>query len=121
MPDDNPGMTTVEEVLQKTKDAVDIGQVFGEPVERGGVTIIPVASVIGGGGGGGGDLDDAAETGGGYGFHAQPVGVYVIKDGHVRFEPVVNVNKIVTGSLVVGIIAVVWSPRILKQFRKLVK
>ena len=42
------------ELLKGARDALSVHQVFGEPVERDGVTIIPAATVIGGGGGGGG-------------------------------------------------------------------
>src|SRR4029077_898089 len=42
----------VEELLEKAKGAVDIHQASGEPYERNGITIIPVARVSGGGGGG---------------------------------------------------------------------
>lgn len=49
-----------------------VKQVFGEPYERDGITVIPAAAVSGGGGGGG----DASEAGGaGFGLSARPVGL----------------------------------------------
>ena len=102
----------IDEVLERARDAVDISQVFGVPIERDGVTIIPVARVTGGGGGG---------TGTGYGFRAEPVGVYVIKDGKVSWQPAVSANKIVSQAMVVGGMAVLTAPRIIKQARKLLR
>jgi uncharacterized spore protein YtfJ len=40
-------------------------RVFGEPIERGGVTVIPVANVTGGFGGGRGDQRGNGTSGGG--------------------------------------------------------
>jgi len=108
----------VEELMEKAKDAVDIHQVFGEPYERGSVTIIPVARVSGGGGGGSGPMTSGG-AGMGYGFKADPAGVYVLKGDQVSWQPAVNVNRIVTGAFVVAVIALLRGPRIFKQLRKL--
>ena len=40
------------ELIKGARDALSVRRVFGEPVERDGVTVIPAATVIGGGGGG---------------------------------------------------------------------
>jgi uncharacterized spore protein YtfJ len=109
-------MTQVDEVMAKLRESIDIRVVFGEPYERNGLTILPVARVIGGGGGGGAEGDG---SGGGFGFVAEPVGVYVVSDGKVRWEPAVNVNRIVAGSLAVAIVTVLTVPRMLKQARKM--
>ena len=106
----------VVELMQKAKDAVDLHQVFGEPYQVGEVTIIPVARVGGGGGSGGAK---AASTGSGYGFGVQPIGVYAVKGDRVTWHPSVNVNSIVTGSLIVGAIAIWKTPRIIKAANKL--
>ena len=45
----------VEDILGQARDAMSVRRVFGEPIERDGLTIIPVANVIGGGGGGWGE------------------------------------------------------------------
>jgi len=44
----------VQEVITQTRDALTVRKVFGEPYEKNGVTMIPVARVQGGAGGGGG-------------------------------------------------------------------
>jgi uncharacterized spore protein YtfJ len=110
----------VEELVDKAKDAIDIRQVYGEPYERNGITIIPVARVSGGGGSGTGMMGGPEKGSGmGYGFRAEPAGVYVIKGDTVAWQPAVNVNKIVAGSFAVAMVALLRGPRIAKQLRKL--
>src|SRR4029078_6963719 len=74
------------EVLGRAAEAAQVRRVFGEPIERDGVTVIPTASVRGGAGGGGGrgrspkqEEGDNEGAGGGYGFMAHPAGVFVIR------------------------------------------
>lgn len=91
----------VDEMLQGVRDALTVQRVFGEPIERDGVLIIPAASVRGGGGGGG---DAERNGGGGFGLTAKPVGTYVVSDGRVRWEPAVDVNRIVLGAQVAAVV-----------------
>ena len=111
----------IEDLLRKTREAVDIHHVFGEPYDRDGVTIIPVARITGGGGGGKGTAPRNAETGTGigYGFRAEPAGVYVISGGKVSWQPAVNANKVISGAFAVAIVGIVRVPRMIKQARKL--
>lgn len=64
--------------------------IFGEPVERDGVTVIPVGRTrwgFGGGGGKGGRADEEGEgSGGGGGAIAVPVGYIEISGGAARFR-----------------------------------
>jgi uncharacterized spore protein YtfJ len=68
--------------------------VFGAPVERGGVTVIPVATVrLGFGGGSGTDPNKgkgAEGTGGGGGGMAAPAGYIEMRGDRTRFVPVVH-------------------------------
>ena len=43
------------DVMDQVRDTLTVKRVFGEPYEHDGVTIVPVASVMGGGGGGSGE------------------------------------------------------------------
>jgi uncharacterized spore protein YtfJ len=110
----------VEDILNASREAVDIRQVFGEPYERGGVTVIPVARVTAGGGGGSGSHGEGG-SGRGYGYRAEPAGVFVIRDGKVQWQPAVNANKIVAGGMAVAAVAVLTAPRILKQIHKIAR
>jgi uncharacterized spore protein YtfJ len=80
-------------------------RVIGTPVERDGATVIPVVSVTAGGGGGGDHDPDAGGSGGGWGVLARPVGAYVISGGSVRFEPAVDVTRVIVGGQVLGLVA----------------
>src|SRR5688572_18410393 len=89
------------DMLKQASNTMAVRQVFGEPYERDGVTIIPVARVMGGGGGGAGtgsnDGEQGGGEGGGFGLAAAPAGVYVIQNGQVRWEPALDINRIVVG------------------------
>ena len=43
------------EILAQARDAMNARRVFGEPIDRDGVTIVPVMRLLGGAGGGGGE------------------------------------------------------------------
>lgn len=110
------------ELLAQSRDALTVKRVFGDPIERDGVTVIPVATIsglLGGGQGGGGEGADYGE-GGGYGFmvHARPAGAYVIKDGEVSWEPAISVNAIVVGGQFVALILILAIRAILRARTK---
>jgi uncharacterized spore protein YtfJ len=85
-------MPDVDELLQGARDAITVKRVYGEPVERDGVTVIPAAAVRGGGGGGG---DAENNGGGGFGLVARPVGAYVIRqDGEVEWKPAIDLPRL---------------------------
>lgn len=90
---------TVQELLERVGEHFSVGQVFGEPIERGGVTIVPVAVVAGGGGGGTGGPGDGG-SGGGFGGQARGIGVYTVRDGRVRFVPAVDLVALASMALV---------------------
>jgi uncharacterized spore protein YtfJ len=102
----------VETLLKQAREVATVRRVFGEPIERDGVTVVPVAAVRGGGGGGtaaapGPDAapgagPDAA-LGGGWGMAARPVGVYVIRATEVTWEPARDVNRMVAGGQLVAV------------------
>ena len=112
----------VHEVLNHARDAMTVKRVFGDPYEKDGVTVIPVANVMGGAGGGGGSsagvtsgsgdtavADGAPESGYGigYGLRATPAGVYVIKDGGVEWKPALDANRLAlqrAGATIVGLL-----------------
>lgn len=83
----------IDALLATARDSAHVKRVFGEPIERDGTLIIPVALVAGGGGGGGRDSqpDQPGEGGGGFGVFARPIGVYVVRDGVVTFQPAIDV------------------------------
>jgi uncharacterized spore protein YtfJ len=93
------------EAIAKAQDTITVKRVYGEPYERDGIVLIPAAEVRGGAGGGGGTdpAKEASGSGGGYGVDARPVGAYVIEGGHVRWEPIIDVTRIVTRAMVTAV------------------
>jgi len=93
-----------QEAFRSAREALSARQVFGEPVERDGVTVIPAATMIGGGGGGGGirgsEGDDASDgeptTGAGMGFAlvSWASGAFEIREGRVAWRPTLDVTRI---------------------------
>ncbi|HEY3050956.1 MAG TPA: hypothetical protein VGJ40_04465 [Gaiellaceae bacterium] len=100
-------MANVDEMFAGARDAITVKRVYGDPIESEGVTLVPAAKV-GGGGGGGGDSDH--NGGGGFGLGARPVGAYVIKDGDVKWQPAVDVNRIVGLAFLLGLVLALKAP-----------
>ena len=102
--------------LDAVKDMMTVQRVFGEPTQVDGITVLPVAVVRGGGGGGGGggSMPDQKEQGEGagigFGVNTRPIGVFVVKDGAVTWQPAVDVTRIVLGSQLVALAAVFFVP-----------
>ncbi|MFI7547160.1 spore germination protein GerW family protein [Actinoplanes sp. NPDC049599] len=96
--------------LREIVGQADAGRAFGTPVAQDGTIVLPVAKVGGGGGGGGGtgpadDKQAPTGTGGGFGMTAKALGVYVLRDGKVKWLPAVDVNRIVLGGQLVAVAA----------------
>jgi len=111
-----------DEVMQQARDSLTVKRVFGEPYERDGVTLIPAAALRGGAGGGrgeGGEGDSAtgSGSGGGFGLAAKPAGVYIIEGGKVRWQPAVDVNRIVLGGQIVAIFGLLVLRALLRRRR----
>jgi uncharacterized spore protein YtfJ len=99
----------VDEMVKGVHDALAAKRVYGDPIEREGVVVLPAAAVRGGGGGG---SDERSNGGGGFGLQARPVGAYVIRGDRVGFEPVVDVTRIAAAALTaLVVIAYLWRPR----------
>lgn len=82
--------------------------VFGEPVEREGITVIPVAKARWGFGGGAGQRKDESAggkkedgAGGGGGIQVTPVGFIEITNSQANFRPIRTVSPawIIMGSI----------------------
>lgn len=104
--------------IERARDVLRVKRVFGDPIERGGVTIIPAAKVRGGGGGGGGEGPDGRGSGGGFGVSATPAGAYVIKNGTVRWEPALDLGRTIFMGQIVAIVALLTARSIVKTVMK---
>jgi uncharacterized spore protein YtfJ len=104
-------LSSVLDKLGAVKDTMTVSRVFGESYQVDGVIIVPVATVRGGGGGGGEGTAPGGEgtgTGAGLGFGVivRPLGVYIVKDGEVRWQPAIDVLRVVVGGQLLALAAI---------------
>lgn len=89
------------------REAISARIVFGEPVEREGVTLIPAASVFGGGGLGSGEASPDGSTpaggGGGYGVVAWPAGGFEIRGDQVSWHRAFDPTRFYVTALFVAL------------------
>jgi uncharacterized spore protein YtfJ len=97
----------VDEMLTGVRDALTVKRVYGDPIERDGVLVIPAAKVSGGGGGG---ADSENNGGGGFGISAKPAGAWIIRNGEVEWEPAIDATRIATLGMLVAIVFL-WTVR----------
>jgi uncharacterized spore protein YtfJ len=103
-----------KEILEQARDTLSVRRVFGEPIEREGVLLVPVAKFMGGAGSGSGDQGG----GGGWGGAAAPAGVYVIDGKDVRWQPAVDVNRVVLGAQIVLVVGLLVLRSIVRTRRR---
>lgn len=96
----------VSELLDKTRGDISARRVFGEPVQQGDAIVIPAARVSGGAGGGEGKgpAEQGSGAGSGFGLSARPAGAFIVRDGHVRWRPAIDVNRIILGGQIVAMV-----------------
>jgi uncharacterized spore protein YtfJ len=134
----------VETLMDQARDTITVKRVFGEPIEKDGITIIPVANVMGGAGGGRGEGPapmtpttlvtsgegeegdaeapsgmgaslTASGSGAGFGVRATPAGAYVIRDGEVSWQPAMDLTRIAIMGQIVAIVFLLVMRSILKS------
>jgi uncharacterized spore protein YtfJ len=99
-------LMTVNEVITSAQEAITVKRVYGQPIEKDGVTLIP-AAIVGGGAGGGKGRDQKGQEGEGTGFGVggRPAGVFVLKAGEVSWRPAVDPNRVI---MTLGLVLVVY-------------
>ena len=90
---ETPAFSLLERLGQQLSTSATVQTVYSTPVERQGITVIPVARVrygFGGGGGGGTQAGESAGSGlgAGAGVSLTPVGYIELRDGRSRFRPI---------------------------------
>jgi len=105
-------LSSLLDKLGAVKDTMTVSRVFGESYQVDGTTVVPVATVRGGGGGGGGEGTapggEGTGTGAGLGFGVivRPLGVYIVKDGEVSWQPAIDVLRVVVGGQLLALAAI---------------
>ena len=90
---ETPAASLLARLGQQLSTSATAQAVYGTPVERDGITVIPVAKAhygFGGGGGGGTKEGEAAGSGmgAGGGVSLTPVGYIELREGRSRFRPI---------------------------------
>jgi uncharacterized spore protein YtfJ len=102
------------EMTKGVRDALSVRQVFGEPLERDGITVVPAATVIGGGGGGEGSQrpsnrdgeagpEEQVGVGLGFGGVMWPAGAFEIKNDRVTWRPAIDLTPVLAMALMLAI------------------
>ena len=78
----------LERLVSQVGGHARVQAIFADPVERDGITVIPVARVRWGVGGGGGAAPEGSGSGGGGGVAAEPVGYIEITSAGASFRPI---------------------------------
>jgi uncharacterized spore protein YtfJ len=118
---ETPALSLLERLGQQLSASATAQTVYGTPVEREGITIIPVARVRYGFGGGGGGGTKEGETAGsglgaGAGVSLTPVGYIELREGRSRFRPIrSSVVPLVAVSGVIAWLLLRSVPRLLKK------
>jgi uncharacterized spore protein YtfJ len=98
------------DLVKRAGEGASAGRAFGPAYERDDCLIIPAVSVITAGGGGGDSKAAAAEAeaqasngdssgGGGFFGVSWPLGVYVVKDGNVRWVPAIDATRLAVAGM----------------------
>jgi uncharacterized spore protein YtfJ len=84
----DPSSRLLERLVSQVGGHARVQAIFGDPVERDGITVIPVARVRWGVGGGGGAVPDGSGSGGGGGVAADPIGYIEVTSAGASFRPI---------------------------------
>jgi uncharacterized spore protein YtfJ len=113
---------TTQRVLDDLSRAAHPDIVFGQPIERGEVTIIPCSEILLGMGTGSGTSQNAPSekaqaamgqgSGGGGGVRGRPVASIVISRGTVTVVPIVDVTKLALAALTTTAFMALWIARL---------
>jgi hypothetical protein len=90
----------VHELVAPTREALTARRVFGGHVERGGAA-----------GGSGQDEGEQRGEDGGFGLVARPVGAHVIKDGAVRWQRALDLNRTIGPASTVAVVRLLSAAR----------
>jgi hypothetical protein len=106
----------LERLVSQVGGHARVQAIFGDPVERDGITVIPVARVRWGVGGGGGAAPEGSGSGGGGGVAADPIGYIELTSTGASFRPIPR--SFGPGAFLAGAVAIAIVLRSLARFRR---
>lgn len=112
------GNTIVQRLAESLGGVANAARVYAAPVERDGVTVIPVARAAYGFGGGGGNKAGEEGSGGGGGIMLTPVGYIEMYQGKTRFRTIRDPQMWVKVAAISGLFTLLTARSILKLWQK---
>jgi uncharacterized spore protein YtfJ len=114
--EDDLGSRLLERLATQVGGKAGAKAVFGDAVERDGITVIPVARVRWGVGAGGGEGPEGSGSGGGGGVVADPIGYIEVTSAGATFRPIPR--SFGPGAVLGGALALAIVLRALARFRR---
>ncbi|WP_214369750.1 sporulation protein [Pseudonocardia sp. H11422] len=102
----------ISELVGRADDLIRTNRVYADPLTADGLTLLPAARIRGGAGGGPQAQPDGA--GAGLGWTGRPSGAFVIREGRVRWQPAVDVNRLIAAVAAVLITALLAARSIVR-------
>ncbi len=110
------GSRLLERLANQVGSNAGAKAVFGDAVERDGITVIPVARIRWGVGAGGGEGVEGSGSGGGGGVAADPIGYIEVTSTGATFRPVPR--SFGPGAILIGAVATAIVLRAVARFRR---
>ncbi|PRY10163.1 sporulation protein YtfJ [Pontibacter ummariensis] len=110
--------TFVERIAENLGGVANAERVYGNPVERDGLTIIPVAKAQFGFGGGAGKKAGEEGSGGGGGISLTPIGYIEMKQGNSQFRPIRDQQTLLKVIAVGGLLALLTVRSLTKLLKR---
>lgn len=111
-------MAVITDIMKSSEEVFSARRVFGDPIEKDGLTVIPVAMVAGGGGGGSQLTEEEGKPegeGGGFGGVARPAGAYVVRADSVEWHPALDVTLIALAGMALTALITLTVGRLLRR------
>ena len=94
----------IQRLAERIGAVAQASAVFGAPVERDGLTVIPVAKATWGVGGGSGEKAGEQGLGGGGGGSVAPLGYIEVRDTGAEFKPIRDPRLFAAGAAAMGVV-----------------
>jgi uncharacterized spore protein YtfJ len=108
----------VERIAESLGGAANAARIYGTPIEREGVTVIPVSKASYGFGGGTGKKAGDEGSGGGGGMMLTPIGYIEIKQGDTRFRSIRDPQTVMKIVAISGLFTFLTVKSILKLLKR---
>jgi uncharacterized spore protein YtfJ len=108
----------LDRLAERLGGTANAATIFGAPVERGDVTVIPVARAAYGFGGGSGTRSGEEGSGGGGGVRVAPVGYIEMRPGVVLYRPIRDWAVLIPALAAGGVLTLVTARGIARLLRR---